>query len=48
MTESKASEIWLIPSNPFDLIGARNTGLSAAWVRRLKDVVFDPCRGMKK
>ncbi|WP_240433839.1 haloacid dehalogenase type II [Shewanella japonica] len=41
-TESKASETWLISSNPFDVIGAIATGLKAAWVKRTEGAVFDP------
>lgn len=33
---------WLISSNPFDVLGALNAGLHAAWVRRADTAVFDP------
>jgi 2-haloacid dehalogenase len=36
------SDIWLVSSNPFDVIGAKNAGLRAAWVKRRKTAVFDP------
>mgnify|MGYP000633721688 CR=1 FL=1 len=36
------SNSWLISSNPFDVIGARSAGMSAAWVQRKKEQVFDP------
>ncbi len=39
---ANAESAWLISSNPFDVIGALNAGLSAAWVRRSKQAVFDP------
>jgi 2-haloacid dehalogenase len=35
-------ETWLVSSNPFDVIGAKATGLKAAWIRRSPDVQFDP------
>lgn len=35
-------ETWLVSSNPFDVIGAKNAGLKAAWVRRKPDAQFDP------
>ena len=34
--------VWLITSNPFDVIGARACGLRTAWVRRDPKRVFDP------
>jgi 2-haloacid dehalogenase len=33
---------WLISSNPFDVIGAINVGMQAAWVKRTPDALFDP------
>lgn len=30
----KESKIWLISSNPFDIVGARNVGMNAVWVDR--------------
>ena len=33
---------WLVSSNPFDIIGARNAGLQAAWLQRSAEAVFDP------
>jgi 2-haloacid dehalogenase len=35
-------EIWLVSSNAFDVIGARNAGLRAAWIKRSPEAVFDP------
>ncbi|MFG6177022.1 haloacid dehalogenase type II [Halomonas sp. THAF12] len=40
--EAAPSEIWLISSNAFDVIGARHAGLRAAWVRRSPEAPFDP------
>ena len=34
--------LWLISSNPFDVIGAKACGLRAAWVQRDPKRVFDP------
>ncbi len=36
------SEVWLVSSNPFDVIGAKSIGLNAAWVKRNPETVFDP------
>lgn len=36
------SEVWLVSSNPFDVIGAKSVGLNAAWVKRNPDTAFDP------
>lgn len=36
------AQAWLISSNPFDVIGAVSAGMSAAWVKRSPDAVFDP------
>ena len=40
--ERPMGEVWLVSSNPFDVIGAKSAGLRAAWVRRSPDVVYDP------
>jgi len=32
----------LVSSNPFDVIGAINVGMQAAWVKRSPDALFDP------
>lgn len=32
---------WLISSNPFDVIGARRSGMRAAWVQRTAAAIFD-------
>jgi 2-haloacid dehalogenase len=34
--------VWLISSNPFDVIGAKACGLRAAWVQRDPKRAFDP------
>lgn len=34
--------VWLISSNPFDVIGAKVIGLQSVWIRRSPDVIFDP------
>jgi 2-haloacid dehalogenase len=39
---TEPSEIWLVSSNPFDVIGAKAVGLAAAWIRRKPDARFDP------
>lgn len=36
------SEVRLVSSNPFDVIGAENVGLKTAWVRRNPNTPFDP------
>lgn len=35
-------DTWLVSSNPFDVIGAKNAGIRAAWVQRKPDALFDP------
>ncbi|MBZ5603154.1 MAG: haloacid dehalogenase type II [Acidobacteriia bacterium] len=35
-------EIWMVSSNPFDVIGAKSAGLRAVWLRRDANAVFDP------
>ncbi len=41
--ESAAIEApWLVSGNPFDIIGARSVGWSAAWIRRDPTLAFDP------
>jgi 2-haloacid dehalogenase len=39
---AKKENVWLISSNPFDVIGAKACGLRAAWVQRDPKRVFDP------
>ncbi len=41
-TGAQPAEAWLISSNPFDVIGAINVGMQAAWVKRSPDALFDP------
>jgi 2-haloacid dehalogenase len=38
---AQANEAWLISSNPFDVIGAINVGMQAAWVKRSPAALFD-------
>jgi 2-haloacid dehalogenase len=40
--ERTPRETWLVSSNPFDVIGAKNAGLKAAWIKRKPDARFDP------
>lgn len=40
--DSPPSEMWLVSSNPFDVIGGKNVGLNVAWVRRNPGTPFDP------
>ncbi len=42
ITETEANHAWLISSNGFDVIGAINMGIKAAWVQRSNKIVFDP------
>ena len=37
-----ADDAWLISGNPFDICGARAVGMHAFWLRRNRNVVFDP------
>ncbi len=39
---ASGNNAWLISSNPFDIIGAISAGMSAAWVQRSKEAIFDP------
>lgn len=41
-TGSKSADAWLVSSNGFDVIGAISAGMSAAWVQRSDNIVFDP------
>lgn len=41
-TKSSADNCWLISSNPWDVIGAKSTGLKAAWIQRDPAKIFDP------
>jgi len=40
--DAQRESIWLISSNPFDVIGAKACGLRAAWVQRDPKRAFDP------
>jgi 2-haloacid dehalogenase len=37
-----ANTLWLVSSNPFDIIGAKTAGLRTAWIKRDPRTVFDP------
>ena len=41
-TGGDKSNSWLVSANPFDVLGAINAGISAVWLRRSADAVFDP------
>jgi 2-haloacid dehalogenase len=41
-TSTWSSPFWLVSSNPWDIIGARSAGLSAAWVQRTEGKIYDP------
>ncbi|MCP4187594.1 MAG: haloacid dehalogenase type II [Gammaproteobacteria bacterium] len=41
-TGSDKNNAWLVSSNPFDVQGAINIGMKAAWLHRFPEVVFDP------
>jgi 2-haloacid dehalogenase len=34
--------VWLVSSNPFDVLGALSAGMKAAWVQRTQAAIFDP------
>jgi len=42
LTAGHAEPAWLVSGNPFDVIGAKAAGLSAAWLRRDPQRIFDP------
>jgi 2-haloacid dehalogenase len=37
-----APDVWLVSSNPFDVIGAKHAGLRTAWINRDRKAIFDP------
>ena len=39
--EAQGEDAWLVSGNPFDVLGAQNAGMRAAWVRR-DGAMFDP------
>jgi 2-haloacid dehalogenase len=39
---TRREAVWLISSNPFDIIGAKACGLYTAWVQRDPKRAFDP------
>jgi 2-haloacid dehalogenase len=40
--EKSVEDVWLVSSNPFDVIGAKSAGMNAAWIKRSEAAVFDP------
>ncbi|MBA2690964.1 MAG: haloacid dehalogenase type II [Rubrobacter sp.] len=40
--ERDIEDVWLVSSNPFDVIGAKAIGMNAAWIKRSGDAVLDP------
>lgn len=41
-TGAELGNAWLVSSNPFDVMGAINVGMKAAWLQRSHIAVFDP------
>ncbi|MGB5444169.1 MAG: haloacid dehalogenase type II [Psychromonas sp.] len=41
-TDTPVSELWLVSSNPFDVIGAISSGIRGAWLKRSNSAIFDP------
>lgn len=41
-TGAEPGNAWLVSSNPFDVQGAINIGMKAAWLQRSHIVIFDP------
>lgn len=41
-TGTTVENAWLVSSNPFDVQGAINIGMKAAWLQRSHNAVFDP------
>lgn len=41
-SSSAMADTWLVSSNAFDIIGATAVGLSAIWLKRNPNAVFDP------
>ena len=39
--KAEAKTTWLISGNPFDIIGAQNTGINGAWLNRTGAAIFD-------
>lgn len=42
---SRHHDCWLVSGNAWDLIGARNAGLNAVWVKRSETALYDPWGG---
>ncbi|WP_424972864.1 haloacid dehalogenase type II [Dinoroseobacter sp. S76] len=41
-TAAEARSVWLLSSNPFDIIGAGQAGWNTIWVQRSPEIPFDP------
>lgn len=39
---TKYDNVWLVSSNPFDVIGAKSFGLNTAWLKRSDTMIYDP------
>ena len=37
-----AFNVWLVSSNPFDILGAMSSGIQSVWVKRSEEALFDP------
>lgn len=37
-----AFNVWLVSSNPFDILGAMASGIQSVWVQRSEEALFDP------
>ncbi len=42
LSGGRSGSSWLVSGNPFDVIGAKASGLKAAWLRRDPQRIFDP------
>ena len=42
IVKTEAQNVWLVSSNPFDVIGALSAGMRAVWVQRSQQEIFDP------
>jgi 2-haloacid dehalogenase len=42
LTGGRTESAWLVSGNPFDVIGAKASGLKAAWLQRDPQRMFDP------
>lgn len=42
VVNTEAKNVWLVSSNPFDVIGALSAGIQSIWVQRSQQEIFDP------